>query len=270
MSSNTWALSQTSAAVAKPSLLRIYVNETRFDFLKMLRLPIYSASTILFPAMFYLLFGIVFGTQQVGHGIRQSQYLLASYTAFGVIGASLFSFGVGVATERGQGWLQVKRASPMPPSAYLIAKMITCMAFSVVVAVLLMLMGVTMGHVQLSAEKIVGLIAVSAFGSIPFCALGLAIAYFVGPNSAPAVVNLLYLPLSFCSGLWMPITMLPSFFQKAAPFLPLYHLGQLALTATGFKSGSVVVHVLALALSGVAGAMLAWYGFQRDEQKTYG
>ncbi len=270
MSGNAWVLPEARAAVARPSLLRIYFNETRFDFLKMLRLPIYSASTILFPAMFYLLFGVVFGAQQGGHGIRQAQYLLGSYTAFGVIGASLFGFGVGVATERGQGWLQVKRASPMPPSAYLVAKMITCMTFSVAVAVALMLIGVSMGHVQLTSLEVAGLVVVSAFGSIPFSALGLAIAYFVGPNSAPAVVNLVYLPISFCSGLWIPIAMLPPFLQKVAPFLPPYHFGQLALAVIGFGRGSVIVHVLALALSGVAGAALAWYGFQRDEQKTYG
>jgi len=30
-----------------------------------------------------------------------------------VIGATLYAFGVGVAVERGLGWLQVKRASPI-------------------------------------------------------------------------------------------------------------------------------------------------------------
>src|SRR5690349_21798999 len=95
-----------------------YFNEARFDLLKMLRLPVYSVASIAFPVMFYVLFGVVFGKQGGGQGPQVSRYLLGSYGAFGVIGASLFGFGVGVATERGQGWLQVKRASPMPPSAY--------------------------------------------------------------------------------------------------------------------------------------------------------
>ena len=90
---------------------RAYVNEARFDLLKMLRLPIYSVSSIAFPVMFYALFGVIFG-KQGGQGPQVARYLLGSYGAFGVIGASLFGFGVGVATERGQGWLQVKRASP--------------------------------------------------------------------------------------------------------------------------------------------------------------
>ena len=38
-------------------------------------------------------------------------YLLATYATFGVIGAALFGFGVGVAVERGQGWMLLKRAS---------------------------------------------------------------------------------------------------------------------------------------------------------------
>src|SRR5690348_3415322 len=116
MSATTTALPVTSRP-ERPSLLRIYAMEARCELLKMLRLPTYAAASILFPVMFYVLFGIVFGGRQPAHGRRMATYLLGSYSAFGVVGASLFGFGVGVAMERGQGWLQVKRASPMPPSA---------------------------------------------------------------------------------------------------------------------------------------------------------
>ena len=48
----------------------------------------------------------------------------------GVIAVSLFGFGVALAMERGQGWLQVKRASPMPVSAYFLAKLFAAVVFS--------------------------------------------------------------------------------------------------------------------------------------------
>lgn len=248
---------------------RAYANEAWFDLLKMLRLPMYSVASVAFPVMFYVLFGVIFG-KQGGQGPQVARYLLGSYAAFGVIGASLFAFGVGVATERGQGWLQVKRASPMPPSAYFAAKMFTCMVFSVAIVLSLIAVGVTAGGVHLSLLQAIGLLVVLVLGSVPFCALGLAIAYFSGPNSAPAVVNLLYLPLSFCSGLWLPVTMLPHFLQKMAPLLPPYHLGQLALMVLGYGQGTVMGHIMGLAGSTMIGLGLGWLGFQRDEQKTYG
>ena len=79
--------------------------------------------------MFYLLFGVVFGTR---HGRRRTMatYLIATYGAFGVIGAALFGFGVGVAIERGQGWMMLKRASPMPPMAFFAAKLAMCAIFA--------------------------------------------------------------------------------------------------------------------------------------------
>lgn len=266
----------TSASIASklmtsrtPSPWRAYINEARFDLLKMLRLPMYSVASIAFPVMFYVLFGVIFG-KQGGQGPQVARYLLGSYAAFGVIGASLFAFGVGVATERGQGWLQVKRASPMRPSVYFVAKMFTCMVFSVAIVLSLIAVGITAGRVHLSLLQASGLVVVLVLGSIPFCALGLAIAYFTGPNSAPAVVNLLYLPLSFCSGLWLPVNMLPHFLQRMAPLLPPYHLGQLALMVLGYGQGMVMGHVMGLAGSTMIGLGLAWLGFQRNEQETYG
>ena len=104
----------SATEVRQPNMLTIYFKEAKYEFLKSLRYPMYSVSTMLFPIMFYVLFGLVMGKQMIG-GVRTTVYLLAAYGTFGVMGASLFGFGAGVAMERGYGWLQVKRASPMPP-----------------------------------------------------------------------------------------------------------------------------------------------------------
>ena len=88
--------------------------------------------SISFPAMFYLLFGVLFGGRSLG-GASLTTYLLATYGAFGVIGAALFGFGVGVAIERGQGWMMLKRASPMPPMAFFVAKLFMCAMFALTI-----------------------------------------------------------------------------------------------------------------------------------------
>ena len=251
------------------SMFRVYVTEAKYEFLKTLRQPAYVVPTLTFPLIFYVMFGIIFGGKQAVGSVSLSTYLLATYSAFGVIGASLFGFAVGVAMERGYGWLQVKRAGPMPPLAYLAAKMAMAMIFSAILVFTLFVAGTAFGGVHLSVGRFLALAGPLIAGTVPFCALGLAIGCYSAPNAAPAVVNVLFLPLSFCSGLWLPIQILPKVLQHAAPFLPPYHLGQLALQQVGFQAaGSPWGHVAALAAFTVIFLLLARQGFKRDDVNT--
>jgi ABC-2 type transport system permease protein len=270
-------MSATTNIVMRPAgrtfghLVRIFANEAKFEFLKLARLPIYALSTILFPVMFYVLFALLMNRGQQLNQVSVAAYLLATYSTFGVMGASLFGFGVGLAGERGLGWLEVKRASPMPPFAYFFAKTVVCMTFSLIIVLILIMLGMVFGGVHLSIAQVLALAATLVTGSITFCAMGMAIGYFAGPSSAPAIVNMIYLPLSFCSGLWFPIQSLPHFLQKVAPFLPPYHLGQLALSVIGAETrGSNLGHWEALAAFALICLGIARIGYQRDEGKMYG
>src|ERR1700685_3705672 len=98
----------------------IYLKESKYEFLKNLRLRMYTASVLSFPIMFYVLFGLVLNSHGDINGTAVPKYLIGTYGPFGVMGASLFGTAAGLASDRGLGWLQVKRASPMPPFAYFI------------------------------------------------------------------------------------------------------------------------------------------------------
>lgn len=252
------------------SLSRIFAKEAKYEFLKSLRLPIYSASTIAFPVMFYLFFGVIFGKQSVA-GVNLSTYLLASYGTFGVMGSALFGFGVGLAVERGLGWLQVKKASPMPPAAYFFAKVITSSILGLTVIVLMILAGLTLGGAQINFPQAARLIATLLLGSLPFSALGLAIGSVAKPNSAPAVVNVIYLPLSVLSGLWIPFEGLPGFLQRIGRVLPPYHLNRLALSALGIgRPESPWPHIYILVGYTCLFLGFAALAYRRDEGKMYG
>jgi len=220
--------------------------------------------------MFYVLFGLILGRQSVG-AVSMSRYLIPSYGTFGVIGASLFGTASSLAAERGLGWLQVNRASPMPTLAYFLAKIVMSMAFSGVVVLLLVFLGTSFGGVRLSFFEITKLMGTLVVGSLPFCTMGLAVGYFAGPNSAPAVINMIYLPLSFGSGLWVPLMFLPQFLQQFAKFLPPYHLSQLALGIVGGgQMQASCIHWTYLAVFAVFCLVIARIGMRRDEGKLYG
>ncbi|MGC2108917.1 MAG: ABC transporter permease [Candidatus Korobacteraceae bacterium] len=260
-------------AVPRRSLSRtiaLYAKEAKYELLNKTRIPVYAISTIAFPLMFYVLFGIVLGN---AHDRRDNAtYMLATMGCFGIMAVALFGFGVSLAMERGQGWLQVKRASPMPVSAYFLAKLFAAVVFSTVIMAMLLTVGITFGGLRLPVATAVKLVAILVAGSIPFSAMGLAIGYFAKPNSAPAVVNLVYLPMSFCSGLWMPMFMLPHGLQVFAKVLPSYHLSQLALNTVGMGMNptSGWGHVEALIAFTLLSLGFAAWGYRRDEGKMYG
>src|SRR5580692_5507793 len=110
------------------STARIFLKETKYEFYKLLRAKSFSIATIGFPVMFYFLFGIA--NKHVVYGnIYVAKYMIAGYACFGLIGAALFGIGVGMASEINAGWLEVKRASPMPPMAYLFSKCMSAIVF---------------------------------------------------------------------------------------------------------------------------------------------
>lgn len=242
---------------------RVLRKETRYEFVRMLRTRAFSLSVIGFPVMFYLLFGT-----SNRHNMF-ARYLLPSYSCMGVVSACLFGIGVGIALERAQGWLELKQASPMPRFAYLGAKIVSCAAFSMVIVVCLMILGATLGGVTVTGGEAFRLAVIVLAGSIPFTAMGLLIALLVPHNAAPGIINLIYLPMSFASGFWMPVTYLPHWLRIIAPALPTYHLAQLALQIFGFaQPGSMIVHWEALAGFTLLMMGAAWILFQRSEAKA--
>jgi len=243
--------------------VRLFAKETKYEFVRLLRTRAFSLSVIGFPVMFFLLFGV--SNRHNGYG----QYLVPGYSCMGVVSACLFGIGMGIALERSQGWLDLKQASPMPRLAYIGAKIISCAGFGVVIVAALIALGVTAAGVHVTALQAAQLSGVILAGSIPFTAMALLVAMIVPANSGPGIINLIYLPMSFASGFWMPVTLLPHFLQKMAPVLPTYHLAQLALGIFGeAQPGSMIMHWEALAGFTLLMLGAAWIVFTRSEAKA--
>ena len=247
--------------------LSIYGKEIRYEFLKLIRTKTFSLSVIGFPVMFYVLFGLSNRGNSID-SMDAAKYMLAGYCCFGMIGAALFGIGVGMASERAQGWLELKRSSPMPASAYLVAKCVTAQAFGVIIVCVLSAIGVWFGGVQLRPMEFAMMLAMALVGTVPFAAMGLLIGLLVPANAASGIVNLIYLPMSFMSGLWIPLKYLPRFLRPVAPSLPAFHLSQLMLTVFGYqrRDSSTLAHWVGLAAFTLLMLGLSWAVFHRAEQ----
>ena len=203
--------------------------------------------------------------------VDQTLYWATATSCMGVIGVGLFGFGVYVATERGQGWLLLKRVSPMPPLMYFFAKAMMSILFSCLVVAVIFGIALITGGLNAPVPQLALLCCVVILTTIPFCTLGLAIAYLVGPNSAHAVVNLVYLPQLFLGGIVVPYQVLPGYLQSVANVFPSYHSIQLAFQTIGLAEGNnSLLHIGVLAIYCAAFLMIAMICYYRDEGKTYG
>lgn len=237
------------------ALLRLQAIETGHALLQVWRLPAFSVPTLLFPLLFYVLFGLLL-PGQTGNA-APAHYLLATYGAFGVIGPALFGFGVGLALDEEMGWLRLKRVSPMPMAVHFVARVLTSLVFALAVVLALSALAAFAGGVRLAVSQWLLLWATLTFGALPFCAMGLLVGSLVPARGAVAVVNLIYLPMSVLSGLWFPITMFPEVMQQFALLLPAFHLGDLALHIVGLREANVALSLAALLGSGLLFLALA-------------
>jgi len=256
-----------SEALALPRMplarvVRAYLSDAAYESLRLFRTPAFSIPILAMPLIFYSFFGIVLAGRNAHVG-EFANYLFVGWTVYGVMGPGLFGFGILVAVERNMGLLTYKRALPMPTGSYLASKLMMAYVFAVAVMAMLVVIGVTAGHVTLPLVTLVKVAAIMSLGVIPACAIGLFIGAYAPASSASAFANIAYLAMAFLSGLFFPLS---GTLHDIRFVWPTYHLSQLARAAGGMPSeGQPLTHLAVLAavtavLVGLAGRKLARRG----------
>jgi ABC-2 type transport system permease protein len=215
-----------------PPLGPMLREQVRAELLRYLRSPVFSVFTLALPVVFYLFFGISNSRHTIA-GVPGGAYLLASFATYGVANVMLSTFGMGVALDRGRRMDALMRATPLRPAVFMASRVVVAVVFGLLALAAVSVFAVVTGGVRMEARTWAAFVGWLLVGSLPFLALGLAIGYLVSANSAPAVVNLVALPLYFASGIFTPVSQLPHFIGQVAPYLPTYRLGQLAWGAIG-------------------------------------
>ena len=251
------------------SLARVLAAQTLSELLIRWRLPAFSATSLVLPVVLFSFFGLPFAGRPGPRGVDVGVFLLASFGAYAVGQVMVFGFGIGVAVERGQKVDLLMRATPLPSGVYLTAKVVVGLLFGLLSVLVLFAYGSVIGGIQLEPGVWVSVIARLLAGSLPLIALGFAIGYLAGPNAAPAVANLVYLPLAFASGIFLPLEQLPTFVQRAAPYLPTYHYAQLAWSAIGAGREPVGSSVAWLAGYAVVFGWMAVRAYRREADRKF-
>lgn len=209
--------------------------------------------TFFFPAFLLVLLGSVFA-----RGSGQMALLIPGILGMVLASTAYYSIGVVVTHYRASGFLKRLALIPIPAWQLVFAQMLVRCAVVLAVAATLLGLGAGLFHVRLSPQPLT-LVAVMAVGTPAFLATGFAVGVLArSVESANSIAAFLFFPMTFLSGAYFSVEMLPGALQPVSAALPLtYFLRGLRAAARGGDVASVWLELGVLALWGAVGAFVS-------------
>ena len=239
--------------------LRLLLAHTKVELLTLLRSPGFLIPTMLFPSMFFLMFA--------APNLKSSlaaNFSTGSFMAFAVFTVTFFQFGVGTANERDNPWSSYVRTLPASPLYRSLGKVLTASILALSAALVLVVTAHFSTPLDLPLTRWPRIFLALAGGGLMMGLLGTLLAYLVSPKAALPLANLIYLPLAFMGGMWMPPQLLPQLVQKMSPYLPSRQWMEVVWPAVSGDPWKAQ-HWLVLAGFAVAFALLTVWAQRRDE-----
>jgi ABC-2 type transport system permease protein len=240
--------------------LRVLGVEVGEGLRAIVREPVALFFSVLMPVAFYALFAGIFGSFVTPQGIPVAASMVATYGAFAVVSVMLMNPGISVADDRTRGWLRIKRVSAAPMATTIAAKVLAALPYALISVVAISVTSLFIAGPVLGLGTWLRVLVVLLVGSLPFALLSLAVGFVASSNAAVAILNAILFPMTIASGLWVPLEMMPGFVQAIAPFLPLWHLSQLAQAQLTGAGG--LGHLVALLVTTVVAAALAGFAYR--------
>jgi ABC-2 type transport system permease protein len=213
----------------RPSLASVGAVRAKVEFLSFIREREAVVFTFAFPILLLVIFGSVFGGQDIEGGVSFAQYFVAGMIAAGLFGTSFQNLAISIPIERDSGALKRLAGTPMPRSAYFIGKVAVVGFVALVQNVLLVTIGVLFYDLELpsSADRWLTYAWVLLLGLTACTLLGIAVTALVkNGRSAPAIISPIAIVLQFISGVFFVYSSLPSWMQEIAAVFPLKWMTQ--------------------------------------------
>ena len=236
------------------------------------RNPTAAFFTVGLPLLLLLIFTAIFGNDPLyymnGAPVgRFATFYVPGILALATVSATLVNIPISNTYRREAGLLKRLRGSPLRPSTYIASELIAGFVLVLVIAVLLSSLGWIVYDVSIRLAAVPSILLTLFVAAISFGAMGLAVCTLIkSETAAPAVTNLLALPLYFISDIFYQTR---SNFPKAvtfiADFFPVKHLsGALGVGFDPQLTGTPIAweNLFVIMGWGVFGALIALWKFE--------
>ena len=246
--------------------VRLLLRQTRWALLITSRIREAVAFTIVFPVVLLVFYNSIFGGESgatislPGTGeLSPHAYFTAAMVAYAITFTAYSTLAVSLVGQRETGQLKRLRGTPLPRWTFVVAQILRVCTISALLVTVLLAIGVLAFGVRIDVPSLARVALYSALGTATMAALGVALTTVT--RNADAVSTLApftAVMLSFISGVFLPLEVLPDWLATVGSVFPLQHLAsglQRALTLE--DSGLDPVHLLALAGWGAIGLIAA-------------
>lgn len=237
---------------------RLLRHEMRWQLVLYLRTPPAAFFTFCFPALLLVIFRWRYDEAHFARlGLSFAEVVVPSVAGIAMVIACYAGLAMEVSAAREKGILKRLRVTPLPPSAYLCARVLSVAVLGMLSAGLMLLIGVLGFGISLSGGALLRGLAVLALGGVCFSALGLAVAAAAPTaQAASAIVNFTLLPLLFFADAVVPTEQTPAWLAQASQLLPLAPFTESKRAALD-GSGDWLRQAVVLAAWALVGGLLA-------------
>ena len=203
-------------------IARLFLNEIRLQQKIFWRSREAAGFTFLLPILLFLMLGAIYGNSVISkEHVKGSYFLEAGMIGYGIASTAFGGLAIGTVIRRESGILKRVRATPLPAWVYLGSLLVSTLITYLIEVAIIIGLGRVVFHVPVPGTML-SLLAALALGTVAFAALGLALTGAVrSSDGSSAVVNLVYLPMTFLSGTFFSTQSSPRFLRWIAEVLPL-------------------------------------------------
>lgn len=240
------------------TLSKLTMTESRL----FMREPAGVFFVLVFPPLLLVILGLVPAFRKASEdlgGVRVIELYTPIVITVSIAMLALNALPQMFATYREKGILRRLATTPVRPAAMLIAQLIMCTALAVIMLVTVLAIARLAFDVTLP-DQIAGYVLTYLLCVVSMLSLGLLIASLVSTGrGAGAVGSVLFFPVLFFAGLWLPRAGMPEVLRRISDFTPL-GAGVQSLQDTAAGHWPQLLHVaVMLGWTIVAGGLAARY-----------
>lgn len=228
------------------------------------RQPGFWVPTVLFPAMLYAFFG----ANMAGAG-RMGAYAMASFAVYAVVGVGFYQFGVTVAQDRENPFTIWQRTLPGHAAMPWVARILASLLFVMIAVALVLVAAWQIAGITLTADAYARLAGACALAAVVATLMGTALGSLASSRAAVPLSNLIFLPLAYLGGLWVPPVALPSGINALSVGTPTRAMGEIAWAAMDGRE-LPARYLLVLAGWALLAGGVTWLAQRRNARALFG
>lgn len=233
--------------------MNILAAQLKFDGRRLiLRNGSFQFFSIMMPAAFYLLFTKVMVQGSAAEMTQFNLKYMASMIVYSGTINALFGIASILMHDREKGLLRWLQLAPNGIRPYYVSIGVWSMVMNGLSVIVLGGLAVIVNQVSLTIWQWISIFGLALIGQLPTILLGVLLSFLNRSETLSVVSNLIAFPMAIISGLWWPISMLPTWLQSVGKLMPTYAVNNLlgTLVTRGTLSvtniGSIVVWILGL------------------------